>query len=390
MTQFESEQAVADLCKAENKELVIYKGKVYDVQKFAISHPGGKKIILKDVGKSIDQPFDDEGHSSTAQSYFGTERVPCVGHVLSEDNQAKLTIEIDTEYKHSFFCSRKYVVKKLFTNEDPIMLHKTLGLLCLMSFIYRYLYVFPMTGNLGFEGTGFDFFTIALHMALSSSSMIFHVLPKRIVKRPLIIWNEYRLHTICFTARCTVVAVIAWIYPFGRFQAEVDYIFLYFLVMFHHVLADEVTRRYGEVGATTVRGKVTKEKGEEKFSNHYTTPKWVTLAYAFFQFIGVATALIPNARMMEFGFNSLAGIQSSAFLMTLFRKGLIRWYSHAFWYLFALAVSGAYVVVTKDLLFWAKLVFVFNLRVNYRMSKYLVWAIFTLISLPVVHDLLST
>ena len=86
MTQFESEKAVADLCKAENKELVIYKGKVYDVQKFAISHPGGKKIIQKDIGKSIDQPFDDEGHSSTAKSYFGTERVPCVGHVLSEDN----------------------------------------------------------------------------------------------------------------------------------------------------------------------------------------------------------------------------------------------------------------------------------------------------------------
>ena len=302
-----------------------------------------------------------------------------------------MTIEIDTEYKNSFFCSRKYIVKKLFTQEDPIMLHKTLGLLVLCSFIYRYLYVFPMTSNLGFEGSAFDYLTLALHMALSTSSMIFHVLPKRIVKRPLIIWNEYRLHTICFTARCVVVAVIGCVYPFGRFPAEVDYVFLYFLVMFHHVLADEVTRRYGEAGATTVRGKATKtEKGEEKFSNNYTAPKWVTLAYAFFQFIGVATALVPNARLMEFGFNSIAGIQSSAFLMTLFRKGLIRWYSHAFWYLFALVVSGAYVVVSKDVLFWAKLLFVFNLRVNYRMSKYLVWAIFTILNLPVVQDLLST
>jgi len=57
------------------------------------------------------------------------------------------------------------------------MLHKTLGILSLLSFIYRYLYVFPMTGTLGFEGSTFDYVTLALHMALSSSSLIFHVLP---------------------------------------------------------------------------------------------------------------------------------------------------------------------------------------------------------------------
>ena len=31
MTQFESAEAVAELCKKENKEYVIYQNKVYDV-----------------------------------------------------------------------------------------------------------------------------------------------------------------------------------------------------------------------------------------------------------------------------------------------------------------------------------------------------------------------
>ena len=47
--------------------------------------------------------------------------------VLDKDLAAKLEIEIDTEYKKSFFCSRKYIYKKLFTKEDPIYLHKIFG-----------------------------------------------------------------------------------------------------------------------------------------------------------------------------------------------------------------------------------------------------------------------
>jgi cytochrome b involved in lipid metabolism len=38
-------------------------------------HPGGKKVIEEHLGKSIDQPFDDTGHSKSAKSYFGT-RLP--------------------------------------------------------------------------------------------------------------------------------------------------------------------------------------------------------------------------------------------------------------------------------------------------------------------------
>ena len=71
MQQFASPQDVADLCKKDNKKLVIYENKVYDVEKFMISHPGGKAIIEKEIGKEIDEPFNLEEHSETAKSYFG-------------------------------------------------------------------------------------------------------------------------------------------------------------------------------------------------------------------------------------------------------------------------------------------------------------------------------
>jgi len=178
MLEFENNEEVLAATKRGDKQLVVYREKVYDATKFITFHPGGRKILEPHLGKPVDQPFDDQGHSASAKAYFEhDERLPQVGIVLGKDLADKLVIEIDTEYKKSFCCSRKYVIKKLVTKEDPIMLHKTLGTLSLLSFIYRYFYVFPMTGTLGFEGGWFDHATLAVHMALSSSSLIFHVLP---------------------------------------------------------------------------------------------------------------------------------------------------------------------------------------------------------------------
>ena len=153
------------------------------------------------------------------------------------------------------------------------------------------------------------------------------------------------------------------------------------------MIADEITRRFGEANATTVRGKF----DGEKYSNNFTTPRSVLLSYAFFQFIGIGCHLLPppslpGGRMMDFGFNSLFGIQSSAFLMTLFRKGLIRWYSHVFWYLIALVLSGYYVVHTMPAWYWIRLCTAFHLRVNHRLSKYLIWTLYAIVSLPAVEN----
>ena len=71
---------------------------------------------------------------------------------------------------------KKVDLSKLATHEDPYHVHKTLGILSLLHFFYRYLFVLPTTGNLGFSGTTFDCVAITMHLALSSTSLIFHVI----------------------------------------------------------------------------------------------------------------------------------------------------------------------------------------------------------------------
>ena len=75
LSQYERPEEVHEIYKKEGKELVIYRNKVYDCSKFIKMHPGGKKVIEEHLGKSIDEPFDETGHSKNAKSFFGT-RLP--------------------------------------------------------------------------------------------------------------------------------------------------------------------------------------------------------------------------------------------------------------------------------------------------------------------------
>ena len=63
--------------------------------------------------------------------------------------------------------------RKLITHEDNQMIHKTLGLCSIVSFVYRYGYVYNTTGTLGFEGTYMDWVTMVIHTLLAFSSIIF-------------------------------------------------------------------------------------------------------------------------------------------------------------------------------------------------------------------------
>lgn len=163
-------------------------------------------------GKRIDEPFEEENHSAHARKLM--KELPVVGY-YSDTMAEKLVDDFDdVAYKKSFCCSRKYVIKKLVTKEDPIYLHKTLGLLALVSYVYRFYVVFPMTGGLGFDGSYFDHLTVFIHAALSASSLIFEVLRLRILNRPLVIWEEYRLHAIGFTMRGVSVYLFGYFWPY--------------------------------------------------------------------------------------------------------------------------------------------------------------------------------
>lgn len=50
-----------------NDEIIVtYKGKKYNLTEFALSHPGGKDVLLDNNGKDIEDQMNEVGHSKSA------------------------------------------------------------------------------------------------------------------------------------------------------------------------------------------------------------------------------------------------------------------------------------------------------------------------------------
>ena len=262
-------------------------------------------------------------------------------------------------------------------------MHKILGLLSVWSFLYRYFLVYKDEGNLNFDGTAFDWVTMALHLALSSSSLIFHVLKKRNKAHPMMIWQEYRLHAIVFTLRCFVVFSYAMLRPLESFGPIVEGIGLYCAVMFNHVLADLVSKQFGVKGDTAVR-----VRDDDPRAWHI---KFGMRFYSYYQFMALGSHLAMTPHLGDLGFNALVAIQSSAFLMTLYRKQLIKWYSHAFWYTACLVLSTFHMLVLAPSapVFIAKTMAAFLLRTQLRWNKYLIWALYAACSFITVEQFMG-
>lgn len=77
--------------------------------------------------------------------------------------------------------------------------------------------------------------------------------------------------------------------------------------------------------------------------------------------------------------------------MTLFRKGLIKWYSHAFWYTLALIMAWTLFLTHMRTAYYMTLMCCcFYMRVNFGLSKYIIWFSYGLVSLPSVEKYIWT
>ena len=219
--------------------------------------------------------------------------------------------------------ARSPALGKLVTSHDRYHAHKILGVCALVSFAWHYGVVWPRTGSLG---AGWP--VIWLHVALSLSGLQFRVPQKRIEKWPAMIWEEYRLHAVVFSFRAPVVAALD---GFWRLLG----------IGMVHVAADQVTVVHGQPGSTTVRGEHARPKSARTVA--------MTRAYAVYQHLALASHLVGN-NSMDLAYNAFIAVQSSAFCMTLHRKGLIGWKGHAIAYLVCLILSGAFIV--QSLRWW--------------------------------------
>ncbi|KAL7565229.1 hypothetical protein ACA910_016566 [Epithemia clementina (nom. ined.)] len=107
--------------------------------------------------------------------------------------------------------SRRWWWQRLVTTEDrPWHVHKTLGLLCLFSMVWR----LPLVGraDLGFAShPQWTLPTIALHFSLNVSSFRFAIPPQRIKTGGYRIWPEYRWHSLIFLCRSLLYMIMVWI-----------------------------------------------------------------------------------------------------------------------------------------------------------------------------------
>lgn len=283
------------------------------------------------------------------------------------------------------FLHKDANIAKLKTHEDPYHLHKGLGTLSLLSFIYRYGYVYNTTGTLGFEGTAFDWATMIVHTLLAFSSQLFRVPKHRLENKPMVIYEEYRQHAMVFTTRCFSVFVLATSWPQiaalsnGYLPETAPVAVIPLVVAAHHRLADRITAIHGN-GSTAVRANVDKkvEDGKMglKISEMY---KKVGLLYSYYQFLAVASHILPNERLADLAYNAIIAIASSAFMMTLYRKRIIRGSTHMVMYSLCLVLSAFHIVRLIGLGTSALALCAFLVRVNLPRqysNKYVIWTIF--------------
>ena len=258
-------------------------------------------------------------------------------------------------------------ISKLVTHEDKDHIHKTLGICSLLSFIYRYGYVYPKTGSLGFTGTYMDWVTFLIHTLLAFSSILFRVPSKRIDNKPMVIYEEYRQHAMVFTGRCLAVYACAIMFP------DSPRWFVPTVVCVHHMMADRITANHG-TGSTAVRA-----GGDKPGSTVPDYYKKIGLLYSFYQFLAVASHILPNVLLADLAYNAIIAIQSSAFMMTLYRKRIIRGRTHVVVYSSCLFLSAFHIC---RLIGWTSFFLVlasFATRVNLPRAysnKYVIWVAF--------------
>lgn len=195
-------------------------------------------------------------------------------------------------------------LNKLITQEDEFHLHKSLGVISLINYIYRY-YLLFVYGNM-FLNERFDLMLIVLHACLSLSSLIFHIPSLRNRKSPMI-YPEFRLHSIVFALRSVLCCFIEY------YKLESSLYLKMIVCMITLILADIITHYFATNKSATMRNMPFSETVTEE------TQKEITYLHSSKQ-VAATLFMLYN---IETAFSPMFGIQMAAFLMTLVRKNII-------------------------------------------------------------------
>ena len=205
--------------------------------------------------------------------------------------------------------------QRLITNEDPMHLHKTLGILCLLSYAWR----FSLRFLHGDVDMGFRQYprctlpTLALHLALNLSSFAFQIPSKRI-QSGYRIWPEYRFHSLVFLCRSLAFIAFQWYDDTSRGHQDDDlssnhnhHLRNLIIIMASVTAADLGSNMYSESSG---------------FARNLQVHNGVKFFFSFLQLLATTGCLsVENNYSIHMVFCCI--IQVNAFLMTLRRKNLV-------------------------------------------------------------------
>jgi hypothetical protein len=234
--------------------------------------------------------------SLNTQHYASTIYVVLLTQSIVTMSEAKIAKFAATGYGGTW-------VQKLVTKEDPRHVHKTLGILVLLSFIWR----LSQCGatDMGFETRPeWTVPTLVLHLLLNLSAFTFRIPPRRI-DSGYRIWPEYRVHSLVFLCRSLANIFVSWLEM--TFSLEPNYAANYLIVIATIAAADLGSMSFG--------------KNQSGFARKLDVPNYVRYFFSIMQLYATSGCLF-GMRRSAVQFLIVIIIQCNAFLMTIQRKNL--------------------------------------------------------------------
>jgi len=261
-----------------------------------------------------------------------------------------------------------YNFRKLLTKEDPMHVHKTFGLLALFHFIYRF-FLLLSYGTMHLN-TPLAIGMMAVHGALSVSSLVFHIPQKRHATLPMI-YPEFRLHSILFGLRSVVCCFVEYYCPVAHLALYCK-MGVCFLTM---MMADWVTTKHAAPGDTTMRampfGETIPHDDRTKITRFHSNQQ--------------TSATLLMLCNLDTAFSPLLAIQLAAFLMTLVRKNIISpntWHLVYSWSLMVNVFTLRTMTSSQIVLVNVGIRLFRTWRMQLRLNKYVGWSlVFAMIAL---------
>ena len=271
-------------------------------------------------------------------------------------------------------------MRRLLTKEDRIgpikHLHKTLGVLCLSHYIFRFLLCFyyqtqkdedPWLSALN-EST-FSLFCILFHAALSFSSLIFKHIPRKQTTTKPMIWREFRMHNIAFATRSVLCCTIQWASHHNQMIADGKFILKGIIILFTFKSADIITQKLRVKDDESTTRTLAYWKGCPVI-----LMKTFKLYYMFAQYQATITCFGGG---IIGPFSVMFPIQIASFLMTCARKNLITTRTYHLLYIGSLFLPAIMFMKHEKTMAVHIPAFILTfLRAKYRINKYLLWAAF--------------